>query len=170
MDQSEKAEIIHSLQSSLDTLLLSIKGLTEESARRKPAAGKWSVLECMEHLALAEDHMFGQLASASKMETPQLNRGREALIRRRAADRTHKIEAPDVARPKGTFSTLADASQHFLASRRRTMDFVQNGDTDLRAMMTIHPILGPVNCYEMLLIMSAHPLRHSQQIQEIRNP
>jgi len=169
MDHNEKTEIINGLQAGLDTLFLSIKGLTEVSATRKTAAGKWSVLECVEHLALAEDHMFRQLASASKVDVPQVNKGREALIRRRGADRTHKIEAPDVARPNGTFQTLEDASQHFLASRRRTMDFVRNGDSDLRAMMAIHPILGPVNCYEMLLIMSAHPLRHSKQIEEIRN-
>ena len=170
MDHNERAEIINGLQSGLDTLFLSIKGLSEASAMRKPAEGKWSVLECMEHIALAEDHMFGQVASATKVDTPQVNKGREALIRRRGADRTHKIEAPDVARPKGTFQTLEEASQHFLASRRRTMEFVRNGNTDLRAMMGIHPILGPVNCYEMLLIMSAHPFRHSKQIEEIRNP
>lgn len=169
MDPNEKSEIINGLQSGLDTLLLSIKGLTEASAIRKPAEGKWSVLECMEHIALAEDHMFSQLASASLADSPQINKGREALIRRRGADRTRKVEAPDVARPKGTFQSLEDASKHFLESRRRTMDFVRNGDADLRAMMASHPILGPVNCYEMLLIMSAHPFRHSQQIQEIRS-
>jgi hypothetical protein len=169
MDHNEKTEILDGLQAGLDTLILSIKGLTEASAKRKPAEEKWSVLECMEHIALAEDHMFAQLVSASSVDTPQVNKGREALIRKRGADRTHKIEAPDLARPIGTFQTLEDASQHFLASRRRTMDFVRNGTADLRAMLAIHPILGPVNCFEMLLIMSAHPLRHSKQIEEIRS-
>jgi len=169
MDQNEKTEIISRLQSGLDTLFLSINGLTEASATQKPDAGKWSVLECVEHIALAEDQMFAQLVSASKVDSPQVNKGREALIRKRGADRTYKIEAPDVARPKGNFRTLDDASRHFLASRQRTMDFVKNSDADLRAMMTVHPIMGPVNCYEMLLVMSAHPLRHSKQIEEIRN-
>jgi hypothetical protein len=34
--------------------------------------------------------------------------------------------------------------------------------------MTTHPLLGPANCYEMLLMMALHPLRHVGQIEEIK--
>jgi hypothetical protein len=34
--------------------------------------------------------------------------------------------------------------------------------------MTTHPLIPVVNCYEMLLMMAAHPLRHAKQIEEIR--
>jgi hypothetical protein len=34
----------------------------------------------------------------------------------------------------------------------------------LRAKVAIHPVLGRVNCYEMLLMMAAHPRRHAEQI------
>jgi len=169
MEIQEKTEIIHSLQSGLDAIVLSIQGITEESAMRKPGGEKWSILECMEHIAIAEVHMFGQIALASKADAPVINKGREALIRKRGADRSRKIEAPDVAKPNGRFQTLEDATRHFCDARRRTLDFVENCNTDLRAMLTTHPVAGQVNCHEMLLIMSAHPFRHAEQIAEIRN-
>jgi hypothetical protein len=169
MEVDEKREIIAGLETGRETLVHAIRGITEEAAHRKPDAGRWSILECMEHIAIAEDHMFGLIASASRADIPQINKGREALIRKRGADRSRKVEAPDVAKPFGRFHTLHDATQNFLDSRRRTMNFVEECDTDLRAMLATHPVVGPVNCYEMLLIMSAHPLRHAEQIAEIRN-
>ena len=30
------------------------------------------------------------------------------------------------------------------------------------------PIIGTVNCFETLLMIAAHPLRHANQIEEIR--
>jgi hypothetical protein len=169
MDINEKREIIDSLQTGCEALVHAIRGITEVAAHRKPDAGRWSILECMEHIAIAEEHMFGLITSASRVDTPQISKSRESLIRKRGADRSRKFEAPDVAKPFGRFLTLDDATQNFLDSRRRTMDFVEKCDTDLRAMLATHPVAGPVNCYEMLLIMSAHPLRHAEQIAEIRN-
>ena len=162
MEVDEKREIIAGLETGRETLVHAIRGITEEAAHRKPDAGRWSILECMEHIAIAEDHMFGLITSASRADTPQLNKGREALIRKRGADRSRKVEAPDVAKPFGRFHTLDDATQNFIDSRRRTMNFVEECDTDLRAMLATHPVVGPVNCYELILIMSAHPLRHAQ--------
>lgn len=169
MEVDERREIIAGLETGRDTLIVTIRGVTEEAAQLKKDSERWSILECMEHIAIAEEYMLGLAASASKTETPMVNKGREALIRKRGADRSRKVEAPDVAKPSGRFRTLDEATQQFLASRRRTLDFVENCNADLRAMTTTHPIVGPVNCYEMLLIISAHPFRHAEQIREIRN-
>jgi uncharacterized damage-inducible protein DinB len=169
MDANEKREIIAGLKTGRETLVHAIRGVTDESAQRRPDAERWSILECMEHIAIAEEHLLGLATSASETETPMVNKGREALIRKRGADRSRRIEAPDVAKPNGRFRTLYEATQHFLASRRRTLDFVENCNKDLRPMTTAHPIAGQVNCYEMLLIMSAHPFRHAEQIREIRS-
>ena len=169
MDTNEKRDIIDNLQAGRQTLMHALHGITEEDAHRKPNAGSWSVLECMEHIAIAEEYMFGLITSASMIEHPLVNKGREALIRKRGSDRSRKVEAPDIAKPGGRFCSLNDATQHFLASRRRTVEFVETCNTDLRAMLTTHPVAGQVNCYEMLLIISAHPIRHAGQIVELRN-
>jgi len=58
--------------------------------------------------------------------------------------------------------------QGFLAARERTIRFVENCNEDLRAQSTTHPILGTVNCYEVLLMIAVHPHRHAKQIAEIK--
>jgi hypothetical protein len=46
---------------------------------------------------------------------------------------------------------------------------VEGFSDDLRFWLTDHPLIpGPVNCYEILLMMSVHPVRHAEQIAEIR--
>ena len=63
---------------------------------------------------------------------------------------------------------MRGAEEHFLASRHRTMRFVEDCGEDLRCRLTSHPLAETVNCYEMLLIMAAHAHRHSKQIEEIK--
>ena len=115
MEVDEKREIIAGLETGRETLVEAICGVTEEAAQRKTDAGRWSILECMEHIAIAEEHMFGLITTAAVSETPVVNKGREALIRKRGADRSRRVESPDVAKPNGRFRTLDDATQHFLS-------------------------------------------------------
>jgi hypothetical protein len=97
-----------------------------------------------------------------------LSQQRETLIRERGLDRTRPVESPEVARPTGRFPTLAEAIQHFIVARNRTIGFVENSSEDLRRKITTHPLIGTVNCYETLLMIAAHPHLHAEQIQEIK--
>ena len=167
MDAQEKIELIENLRVGCDTLLSTVSGITEERAARVPAPGRWSVLECVEHIVLAEDHMFAKLVSAERSEQPLVNTRREAAIRQRGPDRSTRVEAPDAAKPRGSFASLQEAVQHFMESRARTIEFVAKCDEDFRAMLAIHPLFGRINGYEMLLLIAAHPYRHAKQIEEV---
>jgi hypothetical protein len=126
------------------------------------------VLECVEHLTISEEYLFSQIASARQSDRPVLNREREARILSVGLDRTRTIPCPDVGQPRGRFSTLSEALTHFLAARDRTIAFVKNCDEDLHSQLTFHPLVGPVNCYETVLMMAVHPHRHAQQVEEIK--
>ena len=173
MDAHEKQALLESLESGREALLAELAGLTEDQAARAPEPGRWSVRECVEHLVLAEDYLFAQIISAQNnaskpSETPVGSRAREARILKRGADRSSRVEAPEVARPTGRFTTLAEALNTFLNSHNQTIRYVQACDDDPRARTAQHPLIGPVNCYEVLLIIAIHPHRHAQQIREIR--
>ncbi len=165
----EKRDLIDGLRSGRDALLNAITGLTEDAASHSPAAGRWSVLQCVEHVAVAEDYLLSQIAAATRSPVPVVHKERESKILERGLDRTRKIPSPDVARPAGRFQTLSEAVEYFLVSRQRTIDFVENCAEDLRALLTDHPIIGKVNVHEMLLMMSVHPHRHAKQINEVRS-
>ena len=166
MDAREKQQLLESLETGRDALLASVADLAEVAAAKSPAPGRWSVLECVEHLALVEDYLFAQIAASTPSETPVGSRLRENNILKRCGDRTRRIEAPDVARPTGRFPTLAAALGSFASSRERTIAYVQGLQEDPRLRKAHHPLIGDVNCYETLLIMAIHPHRHVQQIQE----
>jgi hypothetical protein len=168
MEAQEKQKILADLDNGRNALLDALSGITEEVAARTPAPGKWSVIECVEHLAIAEDYLFSQIGASCYSDAAVINRNRDALILSRGVDRTRTVQSPEGGRPTGRFATLREAVQHFLSSRERTVRFVENCSEDLRSKLTSHPIIGPVNCHEALLMMAVHPHRHSKQIEEIK--
>jgi len=168
MEPDEKTKLLDDLQNGRKVFVDAVSGVTEELAARAPAPGKWSVLECVEHVAVSEDYLFSQIMAASTVEAPLINLEREARIVFVARDRSKKIQSPDAGRPSGRFSTLAAAVRHFQTARERTLLFVQSCTEDLRCKITSHPMISKVNCYEVLLMIAAHPFRHAEQIEEIR--
>ncbi len=93
----------------------------------------------------------------------------EQAILAKGASRSRKFEAPEAARPKGRYATLQDAIAEFERVRGRTIAFVETYTDDLRARMTMHPLRGQVTCYECLLMVIMHPIRHSAQIEELKH-
>jgi hypothetical protein len=170
MRPDERQQLLADLAKGRIFLFAALEGVTDHLAKRRPASGKWSVLECVEHVAVAEDFLFGQIVAATQThsETTMVDARREALIVERSLDRTKQISAPESLLPIGRFQTIADAVQSFVVSRDRTIRFVENNREDLRCKLTSHPIAGKVNCYEVLLLMATHPHRHAKQIEEIR--
>ena len=168
MKELERQEILASLEKGPPALSDALKNVTREMAVRVPGHGKWSILQCVEHVAIAEKYLLTQILAAQHTETPQINEQREAIILARGTERSRRVESPPEMLPRGRFSTLQEALQEFLAARERTIQFVRSSYNNLRAEITSHPLLGAVNCYEMILLIAAHPLRHAKQIDEIR--
>jgi hypothetical protein len=168
MEAQDRERMLVDLEKGRKALLDALSGVTEEIASSSPAPGRWSVIECVEHLAIAEDYLFSRIAASCYSDAAVINKNREALILSRGLDRTRTVQSPEGGTPTGRFATLREAMQYFLASRDRTVRFVENCSEDLRSKLTSHPILGTVNCHENLLMMAVHPLRHSKQIEEIK--
>ncbi|MGA2809118.1 MAG: DinB family protein [Terracidiphilus sp.] len=168
MTELEKLEILASLERGRAEILDALRDVTEEMAVRAPGPGKWSIGECVEHVAVSERYLFSQILASEDSATPLVNEAREARIAARGTDRTRKVESPATAQPNGRFSTLQAAVQDFAASRQQAIHYVRSSRDDLRSKITSHPLFGTVNCYEMLLLLAAHSKRHAKQIEEIK--
>ena len=168
MATEKKREVLALLEQGRAALLAALEGVSDETAAHTPGEGRWSVLDCVEHMAVSEDYLFSQIGIATSSEGPLTNETREAKMLAFGADRSRRIESPPEGHPKGIFRTLPDAVDHFLASRKRTMEFVEANEEDLRTKATWHPILGVANSHEMLLSIGVHCLRHVRQIEEIK--
>jgi hypothetical protein len=168
MQPDEKADVLDLLERGRRAFHEALAGVTEEEARHAPGPGRWSVLECAEHVAVVEQYLYERLMEGRPDSAAAIPPGREALIRQRGADRARKVPAPEAAAPSGRYGTLAEALAAFESARSRTAVFVEACAEDLRAKVTTHPILKTATCHETLLMMAAHPERHAKQIAEIR--
>jgi uncharacterized damage-inducible protein DinB len=141
--------------------------VTEEQAAVKPPTG-WSILECVEHVAIVEENLRRRLMEQASKAADELPRQRETLIVARAADRSRKVPAPETAHPRGRFTKLSEAVESFCRSREQTIAYISSCQEDLRRLTMEHPLIGAVSGQEMLLMMIGHPFRHAAQIRELR--
>jgi uncharacterized damage-inducible protein DinB len=175
MAPSERSYLLEQLENSRKEMLASIKGLTEAQWKFKSAPAVWSIEECAEHIILAEDYIF---AGAQKLlQTPAVARpatSTEEADRKIVAmvkDRSKKATAPEPIVPKGTFATPADAAREFTARRQKTIDYVKSTKDELRAHFAADGLAGPMDSYQLLLLLAAHSSRHTAQILEVKtNP
>jgi hypothetical protein len=168
MDMKEREQLLALLEQGRAALIAALDGVNAETAVRIPGEGKWSILGCVEHMGVSEDYLFSQIEAAVPCPEPLRNDVREARMLALGTDRSRRVESPAEGHPKERFPDLPAALDHFLESRKRTMEFVAANQEDLRAQTTWHPILGTANSYEMLLSIAVHGLRHVRQIEEIK--
>ncbi len=169
MSEADRQEILRLLQDGADALAKALEGIEESTAALRPRPGSWSVVECVEHLALSELALLSRLREATPGDSLHEDRAREAKFQDLAMNRARRIEAPEVVIPKIATTDLGQAVEGFHAARRETVRFVDQFPGDLHSWLTIHPLITrPVNCYEMLVLMAMHPRRHALQIAEAR--
>lgn len=168
METADREQLLRLLKASRKKLVESVEDLTDEQAKERPAADRWSILECVEHVGMVEDSIFSAVTTKLAPAEAPADHSREQKIISGATDRNRKIDAPEHVRPAGKFTSLADALAHFEQSRARSIEYVENCDQDLRAISGPHPVLGPATAQEFMIILALHPARHALQILEVR--
>jgi prephenate dehydrogenase len=58
--------------------------------------------------------------------------------------------------------------ERFHAARGRTMQLAQERAADLYTLASAHPVFGPLNGVEAMIIIAFHSRRHAEQIREVR--
>lgn len=167
MAPQERNEIVHNLERSREEFLEAVAGLTDEQAKMKPGPERWSVLECVEHVAFVEERFLGWLDQAEKLDARRMDREKELRLMAMIPDRSVRVKAPEAVIPTGQYTTLEDATARFKAMRARSIQFAEKPG-DLYCLASEHPRWGPVNGVELLIIIAGHSRRHGEQIREIR--
>jgi predicted metal-dependent phosphoesterase TrpH len=173
LSAAEREAALNSLQTTHDAFLKSIAGLSEKQWRFKPAAERWSVAEVAEHITISESTIFGMVESKimTSPATPEKRAeaaGKDETVLKMVADRTHKAQAPEFLKPSNRWATREELTKAFEGSRKTTMDYVRTTNDDLRDHIGPHPMLGPLDAYQWILLISAHSERHTKQIEEVK--
>ena len=134
-----KSEIAEALEQSREEFLAAAR-VPESLAGLAPAEGRWSVVECLEHVIAVEESFLERL---KPMEgSPPLDSAKEAELATRLEDRTERREAPEAVKPAGRFATLEEALSRFQAARARTLEFAAEHASDLLSVHRHIPSLG----------------------------
>jgi uncharacterized damage-inducible protein DinB len=156
------------LEEGRQDVVVSVDGLSDDDAAAKPTPGKWSALDCLEHLVIVEERFLGWLANGSVIDQPEPNTEKEGRLGELVTDRSHKAQAPEAAVPTGRYLTLATALADFNRARDLSIRIAQERGEALYTVGVKHPRFGDMNGVELLHVMSGHGRRHAAQIRELR--
>jgi hypothetical protein len=173
LSDAERAFLIEQMEMSKKAFLASISGLSEAQWKFKPAPAVWSVQECAEHIILSEGFIFDlsqQVLKSPAVPRPDksnLDFDRQLAIG--VQDRSHKATAPEPIDPAGRAAALtpADAAKSFTEKRDQHEEYVKTTSDELRTHVGPGPI-GPMDSYQVLVLMATHTARHTAQIKEVQ--
>ena len=170
VSSADKDKALQLLESSKKDVLDATKGLSEAQWNFKTAPDRWSIAECMEHIAAAEDYIRGMIIEKVMVAPPAPDRDIakiDAGIIANVPDRSNKVQAPEALKPTNRFGSPQGSIDHFVESRAKTEDFLKT-TPGLRDHAVDSPAGGKWVAYEFVLLIGAHSERHTNQIKEVK--
>jgi hypothetical protein len=159
------------LTDARNTLVDITKNLSEDQLKYKTAPDRWSVEDCVKHIAAAENGIWKMadsiINSPSNPEKRSDIKANDEQLIAMITDRSMKAQAPESIRPENTpFKNYQEAIKSFTESRDRLINYINTTDKDLRGHVVSFPV-GVFDAYQMVLFIGAHSKRHTLQIQEV---
>jgi len=172
LTDQERLAAVKILEDTQREVLEAVKGLSDEQLNYKPAPDKWSVGECLKHIAAAEKELWpmaqqGLSAKANPESRSKIKFSDEELVKA-VEDRSHKSTTFAALEPVNSpYHSIAESLTAFTANRKALIDFVKTTKADLRGHVLMLP-LGNYDVYQFILLIAAHSNRHTQQINEVK--
>ena len=168
-DAERKFAVDHLNQTRTD-LIASVKGLSEAQLNFKPAPDRWSVLECVQHIAITSPALFGfaQYALKTPNDSGFKSSFTDEQFIKMMEDRSHKVQTAEQFKPvHSPYKTLDETLEAFNRGRDSVITYVQTTKDDLRGHIAVMPF-GKADAYQVILMVSAHTNRHTQQLNEVK--
>lgn len=153
-------------------LLEAVKGLNAAQLSYKASAEKWSVQECVYHIAMSEKTLWSMLESSMKgPATPEKKKDlkmTDEQVITALEDRTNKRKTAAPLEPENTgYKSFDEAMNDFKAARIAHIKYIKATSEDLRNHF-VQMSFGLLDCYQLCLMISAHTNRHTQQLKEVK--
>jgi len=175
LTQQERNFALQLMVSTRDTILMDVRGLSTAQLNFKADSTRWSVAQCVEHIALAEAALT--MAYQQTLNSPADPSKRDSIkysdqqIIHFLTDRSRKFQAPEMLKPVGSFGSFQASLDSFVARRNRNIEFIKTTQADLRDHCSTFPGVGMVDDYQVVLFMVSHSKRHTLQLEEVKaNP
>jgi hypothetical protein len=172
LNTSERKFALDYFEKTKERFLADVKGLSESQLTFKADSSRWSIAQCIEHIALAESLLWqwGQ-GSMKQSATPdkraEVKMTNEQVIQG-LEDRSKKFKAPEFLQPTGKFPDSRAAIRAYVLRRDSTMAYIRSTQDDLKNHFVVHPLMGTIDDYQVLLLLASHSARHTLQIEEVK--
>jgi hypothetical protein len=172
ISKKEKKSATKFLKQTKKDIESAVKGLTEAQLKFKPAADVWSVEECLKHIAVTEQALWGMAeANLKQAATPEKRseiKWTDDEVIKKIEDRSTKVKTMDPMKPENTpYKSASEALESFRQNRDKLIEYTKNTEVDLRNHVLTMPF-GSIDGYQFILFISAHSNRHLQQINEVK--
>lgn len=172
LSSQERENMLNTLTFSYTKFQNALVGLSEKQIHFKENPKKWSIAECVEHLALAElrfpEILKEQQQNGISMKKNKKTKITDERIRQKMISKVWKAKSPEVFKPSNRFKNYEQALLALKQQRESTMRYIEETQDDLRSYFWKHPLTGKIDLYQTLLLMSAHMERHTEQIERIK--
>lgn len=175
ISKKERKYAIKYLESSMQGVFKTIKGLSKEQWNYQATPESWSVAGACEHLFIAEQTIGKNVSEniikneSFRVVIPESERitdqGVIDFIRDRSPSK--RVKTPPPFEPKGLFDTPADFIEQYKAARQKNIEFTQTTDAELKSYYFDSPA-GKISAYQWLILLSAHAERHTAQMKEVK--
>ncbi|HEX3680929.1 MAG TPA: DinB family protein [Bryobacteraceae bacterium] len=170
LTQAEKDKARRYLAETSEGLAQAIESLSDAQWTYKPEPDCWSIGEIAEHVVIVERRVLQRFATQfPEAPAPPADRDVQQLdesVMRSGVDRSSKFLAPAAIAPTGQL-TMQEVLERFAASRAG-IDAFLDAPADHRRHAMPHPVIGLLDAYQWVLLVSAHAARHTKQIQEVK--
>ena len=171
LSAQEREGAIKFLEETKSEVFRALKNLKATQLTFKPGADKWSIEECVKHIAAAEKTLWAMVEESLKQPAnPEKREGIEFSdqeLVNAVKDRTQKSKTFAALEPaNSSYKTMEQALASFKENREKLIAFVKGTKEDLRNHVSVLPI-GTYDAYQFILLISAHTNRHVQQIEEV---
>ena len=169
MTDEDREHLLVHFQMTGSMLEEEIRGLSPAQLEYQPAPDRWSIRQCVSHLAVAEPDYWRELNDAVK--APPDMKGKtssnsDADIMWYGIDRVVHTKTGGGHEKVDTYKDVGEAMAKFRALRATMIDYIKTTHDDLRA----HSFgkTEPIDRWQWMLEFSTHSERHLQQIREIK--
>jgi uncharacterized damage-inducible protein DinB len=173
LSRGERDRAMSELHATRKRFLDSIAGLSQAQWNFKPAPEVWSIAQIADHVVVSEGALFDViqkklLTSPAQPGKRGSTKAKDEQVLRVMPDRSQKRKAPDYLEPAGKWVTQDAAVSEFRKLRDAHIAYVDQTQDDLRAHFTENRVVGEIDGYQWMLLISAHTERHVLQIEEVK--
>lgn len=172
LNKQERKYALGLMKETQKEVTRSVKGLSAAQLSYRPAPDRWTVEECVYHIA-ASEKLLGSIFEEAMKKAPNPEKRAEIKITdnelvQMATDRSKKNQTPESLRPGKTgFKNLQEALAAFKESRTGHIKYMRTSTEDLRNRV-VQLAFGWIDCYQLYLFIAAHNKRHLAQLEEVK--